>query len=719
MIHSSNTNIVQGNFIGTDLTGEEALGNGGMGVSLVQGSSANTIGGTNPGEGNLVSGNDGGGIGIYDPSNGNVVEGNFIGTDVNGLAAIGNAAYGVRAFLSSGNTIRQNVISGNGNYGVSLYGAESNVVVGNKIGTDKNALEPLPNFGGVAITNSSLTNTIGGLVAGDGNIIAGNTNIGILFSNGSEDNIVQGNWIGTNEALNTGLGHSGGDGIYITNSENNVIGGLVPNAGNIILFNRYGINAFEGDGTRILGNVISGSDFAGIDLSPSSGVLISGNRIGTDPAGLSALGNGAHGIRMSGASTGNTIGTQGTVSESTRNLISGNTEGVVIYGPAYNNVVKGNHVGTNWDGDGAIPNTVVGLHDSGGEQNHMSDNLVSGNEGVGIWVSDGAVISYISRNYIGTSLSGDTALPNTGGGVMITGAATNSTYVVDNLISGNLLDGIDINLGTEYNNFQGNLIGTDASGELPLGNEHAGIRVGGRALHAWIGGTDPGDGNIVCANGAAGIIFEEGAPVSGTFENWVEGNWIGTNQDLDPGLGNLGPGIVVAGFDHHIGGTAPGAGNVIAYNGVGISAIDDPGYYANLFLSNSIFGNTNLGIDLGEDGVTPNDPGDGDTGPNDLQNFPVLTAVISGGGTTTITFSLNSGAITTYDIEFFANSSFDPSGNGEGETFIGSTTVITDGSGNVALNPTFGVEVPTGQHITATATGPAGTSEFSNYVTVP
>ena len=97
---------------------------------------------------------------------------------------------------------------------------------------------------------------------------------------------------------------------------------------------------------------------------------------------------------------------------------------------------------------------------------------------------------------------------------------------------------------------------------------------------------------------------------------------------------------------------------------------------------NSIFSNGGLGIDLNRDGVTPNDilPGDPDTGPNNLQNFPVLTSVSSSGGTTTINGTLNSTPNTTFRIEFFANDMLDPSGNGEGQIFLGSTSVMTDGA---------------------------------------
>jgi hypothetical protein len=128
-----------------------------------------------------------------------------------------------------------------------------------------------------------------------------------------------------------------------------------------------------------------------------------------------------------------------------------------------------------------------------------------------------------------------------------------------------------------------------------------------------------------------------------------------------------------------------------------------------------------LGIDLGRDGITPNDTGDPDSGPNNLQNFPVLTSASTGGGSTTINGSLNGVASTTFRIEFFASRAPDPTLNGEGRTFLGAQDVTTDGAGNKTFTAVLPVEPPSGQSIiTATATDPSkNTSEFSNAVQIP
>jgi hypothetical protein len=115
--------------------------------------------------------------------------------------------------------------------------------------------------------------------------------------------------------------------------------------------------------------------------------------------------------------------------------------------------------------------------------------------------------------------------------------------------------------------------------------------------------------------------------------------------------------------------------------------------------------------------VTANDAGDGDSGPNDLQNFPVITAATLGGGNVTVSGTLNSTAGATFRVELFASPSCDTTGFGEGATFLGAVDVTTDGSGNGGFGPTA-FAIPAGQPvITATATNPAGhTSEFSSCV---
>ena len=113
----------------------------------------------------------------------------------------------------------------------------------------------------------------------------------------------------------------------------------------------------------------------------------------------------------------------------------------------------------------------------------------------------------------------------------------------------------------------------------------------------------------------------------------------------------------------------------------------------NQIRGNSIFSNVRLGINLlggtENSGVTANDACDADTGSNNLQNFPVITSATSSGGSTTITGTLNSTANAAFTIDFYASPACDASGNGEGKTFLGSTTVNADGSCNASINAIF------------------------------
>ena len=205
----------------------------------------------------------------------------------------------------------------------------------------------------------------------------------------------------------------------------------------------------------------------------------------------------------------------------------------------------------------------------------------------------------------------------------------------------------------------------------------------------------------------------------------VEGNSIGVGADGHTPIPN-GYGVWLFGgtSNNTIGGTAAGAGNVIADNDSAGVLLDQ--YYlapittGNAILGNSIYNNGGLGIDInrtplgqGPDGPNPNDPGDADVGNNNLQNYPVLTSVVSGSGSTTIQGTLNSTPNSTFRVEFFSNTTVDPSGYGEGEHYLGFANVTTDASGNASFNITLAAATG-GEFITATATDSAGnTSEFS------
>jgi CSLREA domain-containing protein len=202
--------------------------------------------------------------------------------------------------------------------------------------------------------------------------------------------------------------------------------------------------------------------------------------------------------------------------------------------------------------------------------------------------------------------------------------------------------------------------------------------------------------------------------------NKVQGNYIGADATGKEDLGNSRIGVWVSGANNTIGGTSPGARNIIAFNdrdGVAIVVSTGTG---NSISSNSIFSNGGLGIDLGDNGVTANDQGDGDTGPNDLQTFPELRSAAPSNGNTTIEGTLDSASGSGFTVQFFSSPDKDPSGHGEGKKYLGQQSVTTDSRGKADVSFTTN-QVPAGEFVTATAThssNPASTSEYSNAVAV-
>jgi hypothetical protein len=237
----------------------------------------------------------------------------------------------------------------------------------------------------------------------------------------------------------------------------------------------------------------------------------------------------------------------------------------------------------------------------------------------------------------------------------------------------------------------GNFIGVDINGSANL-----------------IGGVSVAARNVISGNISSAINIGFSAP--GLF-NVVEGNYIGTDASGALALGNYyGINVYNVGASQTlIGGAAPGAGNLIAFNknwGVGPAA-----GRGTSILGNTIFANGKLGIDVNSDGVTPNTA-------NGAQNFPVLQSALTDSNGTTVGGTLNSTPGTTFRIEFFANPSADPSGFGQGQTFLGFTSVTTAANGNASFTTAFSPAVAAGQFFSATSTGPAGTSEFAQDVPV-
>ena len=386
----STGNIVQGNYIGTDVTGTADLGNGGNGVTITSFASNNTIGGTTPGARNVISGNNTHGIQMSgNGATGNQVQGNYIGTDVNGLAKLGNTGIGVFINNSSNNAIggtptgARNIISGNGN-GIGIFGsaATGNQVQGNYIGTDVNGTSNLGNSSlGVTIDSSS-NNTIGGTAAGARNIISCNGLEGIQISgNGATGNQVQGNYIGTDVNGVADLGNGQNGVLIIINATNNTIGGTAA-------------------GAR---NVISGNNDAGIKII-ANGNQVLGNYIGTDANGTAGLGNTNQGVRLLINASNNKIG--GTAAGA-RNVISGNgSYGVLILDSnSTGNVVEGNYIGTDVNGLAALGNSQYGILIAGGALSNTiggptsgASNTIAFNLAGGVFVGSGVNNAILSNS---------------------------------------------------------------------------------------------------------------------------------------------------------------------------------------------------------------------------------------------------------------------------------------------------------------------------------
>ncbi|MCS6861036.1 MAG: cohesin domain-containing protein, partial [Abditibacteriales bacterium] len=426
---------------------------------------------------------------------------------------------------------------------------------------------------------------------------------------------------------------AGTDGLTIT-SARNVVRALV-------------INGFSGHGIAIVGGAATDN-------------TIIGCYIGTDAGGGSAVGNGAHGVRLFNCAR-NTVG--GT-DPARRNLIAGNgASGVSLEGGG-NHRVLNNYIGTTRGGSAALPNGGEGVFINASANNEVgapsAGNVLSGNRGAGVRIVGAAATNnVVAGNRIGTTAGGDAALPNRRGVVIALSANSNTVggtaTGAGNVISGNTGAGVEIvGAGANGNHVVGNIIGANAAGGAPVPNNSDGILVSDGAADNTIGGAAATEGNLIAFNGRDGVRLEGAATVN---------NRITRNR-------------------------------TVANGGIGINLVG--------------------GIEDAS-GVTANDPGDGDSGPNNLMNTPVITRAL--GGSLTVEGSLDTPNPQTTVVEIFATSRASRAEplRREGETFLGSATPDSSGNWSVTLTLT----VPDTSFITATATDSAGnTSEFSAPVEV-
>ena len=535
----SDRNVVSGNYIGNN--GQDPLGNNLSGVHIYGGTKDNRVGGDAFLERNLISGNGLRGVNIVGAgTDGNLVTGNHIGVILD-FAALGNAGDGV--YIGSGaqsnvvGTLLGNLITGNLENGVQITGTNtlSNTVESNCIGA---FLGP-PDFGnaksGVLIAGGASNTLVGGDAdAYQGNLISGNGASGVVIIGDTAYNIVSGNRIGVNP-----------DG---TSALENAFQGVLLDGG--AHHNRIGgVNATPGGLCSGECNLISGNGLHGVVITGETTQYnaISGNYIGTDASGTSALPNDLSGIFITLAKY-NTIGGE---APGEGNLISGNgSNGIYLFNAiseSENNVISGNLIGLNASGTSDLGNSRSGIaiedssHNLIGGETSAGGNTISGNGEHGVKILDTSLGNELRFNRIGVSLSEMVALGNAVHGVLISGASQGNIIggaddTGGNVISANLYDGVRI-MGVEAQNNQvlGNLIGSQSHTYTDLGNGGNGITIQGEANentiagHNWIvnntyGVVLSGDGtmnNIISANLIADSDFNGVYVLNGAKANTI------------------------------------------------------------------------------------------------------------------------------------------------------------------------------------------------------
>jgi len=387
-----------------------------------------------------------------------------------------------------------------------------------------------------------------------------------------------------------------------------------------------------------------------------------------------------------------------------------------------NNLVEGNFFSTDPSGTVFLggTTTVIRMDGTGntlGGTTPAARNVIGAGGGskAGTVMLQGNA-GVVQGNYIGVDATGGAALQPGGATngieVGLAGAAVNMLIGGDSSGAGNVIYTSNISINIHGNGSSDETIQGNFIGTDASGS--AAIGVGNTGINA---AEAPGILIGGSTPGARNVVSGNNVGISvssGATDVVIQGNRIGTDLSGTRPLPNVGNGILVsaAGVGSTIGGVNPGESNTIAYNcGQGI-AFGGGNHWP--ILGNAVFANGGLGISLSGNGApVPNDDGDADTGSNDLQNYPVITSAVIGSGTATISGTLNSTPASTFRIEFFASAACDRSGFGEGQTFIGTTDVTTDADGNASFGP-LSFPAADNSEITATATDPDGnTSEFS------
>jgi parallel beta-helix repeat protein len=520
---------------------------------------------------------------------------------------------------------------------------------------------------GIVIENGAQHNTVGGDrtigsgPTGQGNVISANRIEGVRIAGvGTDHNLVIGNNLGTDAAGTSPLGNGFHGIAIIQGAQNNHIGGTTP-------------------GER---NIISGNAWDGVFIHDSGTMhnTVSGNYIGTNITGSAAIPNENFGINLGNATQNNIVGGDN-ITEC--NVISGNRSGGVnVAGDGVrDNTISGNYIGVDIGGNQPLPNFHGVVLGDGTSYNTVQGNVISGNGGGLIVSGSGTSRNTIIGNYIGTNAAGDATIGNQVDGVWVGDSAEynvvgGSTADERNVVSGNWNNGAVID-GSDHNIMSGNYIGTDATGTVALGNGNIGVVLAWGAQYNVIGGSTPGERNLISGNHNVGVSIAN----PGTANNALTGNYIGTDLSGALPMGNAGHGVRIA--DGAEANTI-GPGNVIAHNGGSAVTVSGPETIGNTLTANSIYGNGGLGIEHSEGA-----------------NAGLSAPTIARAGTR----SVQGAAPPNSTVEVFCDE------KDEGRAFQGSTTADESG-GFVLVVP---VGTLSGPNVTATATDEDGsTSQFSS-----
>jgi hypothetical protein len=568
-------NTIEGDFVGTNPTGTVAQGNSGIGAVLLREFNSNdlvsnnTIGGSTPAARNVISGNSGDGVRIdATAGTGNVIQGNYIGTNAAGTETLPNGDFGIissldQTLIGGLTAATRNLVSGNTAGGIYVQGHQ-NVVEGNYVGTDRTGTRAVGNGDGGGIDLQDSNNTIGGVTPATANLVSGNAGPGIILS-AALSPLPNKNFVFGNDIGTdyTGTQPLGNSGPGID---------LFVASNNVIGGTGSGeanlIAANGGNGITVEGLLENGTFY------DSTGNQIAGNLIGTNVSGTKALGNAGAGVSIQNTN-GNTVGPD--------NVISGNAmSGVALLGSvvqgvflgATSNTIVSNKIGTNSAGSAAVPNGLDGILLTDAATNSISGNLVSGNgasgeQAAGIDIQNAnSTGNTISDNLIGTNATGTFAVGNSLHGVFVGNGASHNVIGPGNVISGNggpSVQGVGVYIdgtATQSNSVIGNFIGTNAAGTAGITASSVGVLIN-NAPDNVIGGSSVADRNFISGNSVVGVYIA----LAGATGNVVQNNYIGTDVSGLAGIPNGVDGIYINGAPGNaIGGTAPGTGNLISAN---------------------------------------------------------------------------------------------------------------------------------------------------------